>query len=118
MGATIVYDGDCGFCTSCAQWLEARSDADVAPWQRLDLDALGLSGDDVATAAWWVGEDGERRRGERAIAQALRTCGPGWSALGSVIDAPPVRPFAAVGYQLVARFRHRLPGGTPACRLP
>jgi predicted DCC family thiol-disulfide oxidoreductase YuxK len=29
-----------------------------------------------------------------------------------------VRPFAAAGYAVVARYRYRLPGGTDACRVP
>jgi predicted DCC family thiol-disulfide oxidoreductase YuxK len=29
-----------------------------------------------------------------------------------------VRPLADAVYRVVARYRHRLPGGTPACRMP
>ena len=49
---------------------------------------------------------------------ALRSCGPAYAALGRLIDLPPVRPLAAVGYGLVARYRYKLPGGTDACRMP
>jgi len=28
-----------------------------------------------------------------------------------------LRPLAGVVYRIIARNRHRLPGGTPACRL-
>jgi predicted DCC family thiol-disulfide oxidoreductase YuxK len=32
--------------------------------------------------------------------------------------APGIRVLSAAGYRLVAKNRHRLPGGTPACELP
>ena len=39
--ATFVYDGDCGFCTRCAQFAERRiaTTARIVPWQRADLAA-------------------------------------------------------------------------------
>jgi predicted DCC family thiol-disulfide oxidoreductase YuxK len=29
-----------------------------------------------------------------------------------------LRPLADAVYRVVAHYRHRLPGGTPACRMP
>jgi predicted DCC family thiol-disulfide oxidoreductase YuxK len=117
VAARLVFDGDCGFCTTSAHWLERHSTGvDVVPWQRTDLAAAGLTEQQVSTAVWWL-EGDVRRRGARAVAQALRACGSGWSLVGRAIDLAPVRPFAALGYALVSRYRHRLPGGTPACRL-
>lgn len=113
----LVYDGDCGFCTSTAAWVQARSDVPVVPWQALDLAAEGLTLDEVTTAAYWL-EDGHKLRGERAVARALETCGPAYRVLGRVIDSRPVRPLARVGYHLVAKYRYKLPGSTDACRLP
>ena len=118
MSATLVFDGNCGFCTLSVDWLQARMDprVDVAiePWQRLDLPALGLTEPEVTTAAYWV-EDGSRLRGARAIAAALRACrSPLWRAAGRLIDVPPVRPLARLGYTIVARNRRFLPGTTPA----
>ena len=42
---TFVYDGDCSFCTLCAQYIERRipTRATVLPWQFADLPALGLT---------------------------------------------------------------------------
>jgi predicted DCC family thiol-disulfide oxidoreductase YuxK len=31
---------------------------------------------------------------------------------------PGLRQLSAWGYRMVARNRHRLPGGTPACEMP
>lgn len=41
---TLVFDGDCGFCTSSARLLERIGpDAEIVPWQRADLDRLGIT---------------------------------------------------------------------------
>jgi predicted DCC family thiol-disulfide oxidoreductase YuxK len=114
---TLVYDADCGFCTVSADWLKRHGDCEVVPWQGLDLAIVGLTQDEVASAAYWL-EGGDKRRGSRAIAAAMRTCGPGYRVLGWLIDLPPVRPLAALVYALVAKYRYKLPGGTNACRLP
>jgi predicted DCC family thiol-disulfide oxidoreductase YuxK len=34
------------------------------------------------------------------------------------MNVPGVRQIAGFVYRLVAKYRHRLPGGTPACKLP
>ena len=108
---TIVYDADCGFCTTSAAWLERHGECAVVPWQRIGLE-------EVTSAAYWLDAGGVKRRGARAIAAALRTCGPAYRLLGRLIDLRPVRPVAAAVYGLVARCRYKLPGGTNACRLP
>jgi predicted DCC family thiol-disulfide oxidoreductase YuxK len=118
----LVYDGDCSFCTSCAHWLTAHWEEPqhAVPWQHLsseELAALGLTQDDVRSFAWWIDDAGRRSRGHMAIAHALRAA-PGWpSVAGRVLLVPPFRWVAAGAYPPVARWRHRLPGGTPACRL-
>src|SRR5205809_879923 len=74
---------------------------------------LGLTLDDVRCAAWWVDRGGRTSRGHVAIARALRAA-PGWpSVVGRVLLLPPFRWLAAGAYPLIARWRHRLPGGTP-----
>ena len=114
----MVYDADCGFCTRSAEFLGRRSDCEIRPWQTLDLDAEGLTEQDVTTAAYWLEDGRTPRRGARAIAAGLRSCrGVGYRVLGRLIDLPPVRPVAAFGYGLVARYRYKLPGGTNTCRL-
>ncbi|NDH76279.1 MAG: DUF393 domain-containing protein, partial [Actinobacteria bacterium] len=41
----LIFDGDCGFCTTSAGWIERRlpDDVRVAPWQILDLEQYGLT---------------------------------------------------------------------------
>jgi len=119
----LVYDGDCALCTGAALWV-ARRWADGAPqavaWQSLGVDGLrrlGLTGEQVATAAWWVDEDGGLSGAEAAIGRALRRCRRPGAWLGMILLT---RPGAFVGgrvYPVVARHRHRLPGATPACAM-
>ncbi|MCB1055501.1 MAG: DUF393 domain-containing protein [Acidobacteria bacterium] len=123
--ATLVFDGDCGFCTRTVLWLGERWARPVrsVPWQSADLAALGLTEEQTRRAAWWVGAADEtpRRRGggHRAVAYALGACRPPWPVLGWILRAPPPLSWIfAAGYRLVARFRGYLPGATPACRLP
>lgn len=121
-GETLVYDGDCGFCTQTALWVARRAgpNVEVVPWQSLaagpgGLASYSLSERDVTEAAWWLVGDNQLR-GARAVAAALRACGGFWKVLGRLIDLPPVRPLAALGYRIVARNRYRLPGST--CEIP
>ena len=120
----LIYDGDCGFCTRSARWIESHwrpGTARVVAAQDLDdatLAAHGLTRADVTEAAWWIGSDGGARRGDRAIAAALRAA-PGWpNPIGRALTLPGIRSVAPTGYALVARVRHRLPGATEACAAP
>jgi predicted DCC family thiol-disulfide oxidoreductase YuxK len=117
----LVYDGDCSSCTAAAQWIAPHwsTPARAVAWQRLDageLDRLGLTLGEVRRAAWWIDGSGCRSGGHLAIARALAAAG-GWrSVCGKALLVPPLRWLAAGLYPLFARWRHRLPGGTPACR--
>ncbi len=117
----LVYDGDCSFCQASARWIAARwhGPEQALAWQELgtaELAQLGLTLADVRAAAWWIDADGRRSRGHIAIARALRASS-GWPALvGRILLVPPFRWLAAGAYPAVARWRHRLPGGTASCR--
>ncbi|MBM7492338.1 putative DCC family thiol-disulfide oxidoreductase YuxK [Micromonospora luteifusca] len=118
--STFVYDGDCAFCTRCAEFIESRipTAARVVPWQFTDLDALGLTAAECEEAVQWVGADGSRAAGPDAIAKLLAASGPIWRVAGGGLRFAPVRAAAWPVYRWVARNRHRLPGGTAACALP
>jgi predicted DCC family thiol-disulfide oxidoreductase YuxK len=121
-GPLLIYDGDCSFCSSSARWLTNRwaGPQRAAAWQHLsagELEQLGLRLDDVRSAVWWTDPSTRNARGHLAIARALRAA-PGWpSVVGRLLLVPPIRWLGAAAYPLVARWRHLLPGGTPACRL-
>lgn len=121
--ATVVYDGDCSFCTwSATQGRRLlKADVTLVPWQRADLGALGLDRTAVTRAVQWIGADGAARAGHRAIAAWLIASGLPWSLAGRLMLTPPVSWLAAGGYRIVARNRHRIPGpwrANGACRVP
>ena len=85
------------------------------PWQWIDLDEYGLTRRDMETFAWVV-TGSHQYAGHLALSALLRLQdAAGWRFLGHLIATPPFSWVAAVGYHFVARNRHRLPGGTPAC---
>jgi hypothetical protein len=66
----------------------------------------------------WVDARGRTYRGDAGIAKALVAAGGVWKPIGWLIQVPPISLLAAVGYRLVAKYRDKLPGGTPACKVP
>jgi predicted DCC family thiol-disulfide oxidoreductase YuxK len=119
----FLYDGDCAFCTSCARFIERHipSSAKVTPWQFADLEALGVTQADAEASVQWIDPrpaQAQRAAGPRAIALLLMDAGSYWRVLGRLLDLRPLLRIAGPTYRLVARNRHRLPGGTAACRLP
>lgn len=110
----LIFDGDCGFCTASARWIEARG-ARVEAWQTLELDELGLTVAEVDEAAWWIDEAGQKHRGHLAIGHALKATGGVWGFIGVVLVRPPVSWLAKPVYALIARNRDKLPGS--ACEL-
>ena len=118
--STLVFDGDCGFCTTAVNWLERTLPVSPpsVPFQWADLDALGVTEAEARERVWLVTADG-RFGGHLAVSALLRhQPSAGWRFLGWLIAAPGFSLIAAGGYALVARYRYRLPGGTPACRMP
>jgi predicted DCC family thiol-disulfide oxidoreductase YuxK len=116
-GHTLIYDGDCAFCTLWVNrlrgWLPAFPPTQTS--QSAPLEALGLSVDDVENYAWYITPT-HQYAGHLAGSALLRAQPRvGLRILGALIALPPLSWVAGVVYWLVARFRHRLPGGTPSC---
>ena len=109
----LVYDGDCGFCTSCARWLE-RGGVAIVPWQRLDLIAVGLTEDEVTSRVYWLVDARPVDSGAGAVGLSLLERGGVWRLPGSLVRSRVLRPLAEIVYRFVARNRHRLPGSTCA----
>lgn len=116
----LVYDGDCAFCSSLLRRLQAilRYFPDATPWQFADLTQLGLSRADVTKYVWFL-HGNKRPRGHAAFASILQLQDSQiLRFFGFLIVTPPFSWFFRLGYWLLARFRHRLPGGTPECAMP
>lgn len=113
----LIFDGDCGFCTSTANFVVARSSSPIeaVAWQLTDVTKFGLTETQTAARVYFV-TGGEAFGGHLAFAQVL-WLQRNWAlkALSWLLTVPPVCWLGSIGYALVARFRHRLPGGTPAC---
>jgi len=115
----LLYDGDCAFCTTCARLVEKRirPEADIVAWQFADLTALGVSAEQATDAVQWVAVEGTVSSGHEAIAAMLGTSGPIFRLARRFLLLPAVSWIAGKVYALVATNRHRLPGGTPACKV-
>ncbi len=56
--------------------------------------------------------------GHRAFAKILLLQkNPLLKIVGALVMYPPISFFARPAYRLVAKYRHKLPGGTPACKI-
>lgn len=116
---TLVYDGDCAFCTRCVRWMERRlpKQPRVIAWQVADLAALGVTAQEVTDAVQWV-EGDAHVGGADGIARLLVWAGGVWSLLGRLMLLPGVIHVARVVYRWIARNRGKMPGGTAACAVP
>ena len=119
----LVFDGDCGICTTLAgvASTHVRRPGDglvISAYQDLDLAPLGLSAAQCDEALQWVAPDGTVSSAQNAVARLLLR-GRLWQRpAGLVLLMPGVNWVAGVVYRWVAANRHRLPGGIPACSMP
>jgi predicted DCC family thiol-disulfide oxidoreductase YuxK len=119
---TLVFDGDCAFCSSSIRWAErwCRPAVRFVPWQELDLAAHDLTEQQVRSAVQYlpVRSTSPVRSGAAAAARTLLRSRWPWRPLGALMLLPPFSWVAAVAYRLIAANRYRLPGGSPACAVP
>lgn len=118
--AVLIFDGDCGFCTTTANYIKAHSsvELEIQPWQWIELVDYGLTKEQAAAKVQMV-VDGQVYGGHKAFAKILRIQKQWWfKLLGAILVIPPFSWGARLGYYFVAKYRHKLPGGTPACALP
>lgn len=93
-----------------------KSRVESKPFQWVDFDALPVTKELAELSVLYV-KGSIVHRGARAIAELLIDSKTSWSIAGWVIKTPVILSFAELVYDLVAKNRHRLPGGTPECRL-
>lgn len=119
----LIYDGDCAVCSRVAGWAgdHLRPGISIVPSATVpdtELARLGLCREDVDTAVYWVDGNGRTWRGNLAAARLLQSVGGAWAVLGHLLAVPPLRWIGRGVYPVLARVRHRLPGGTLACGAP
>ncbi|MEY2815705.1 MAG: hypothetical protein RJA78_281 [Actinomycetota bacterium] len=117
---TLIFDGDCGFCTTAANFIvkHSKTKIDAVPWQRADLNEFSLTQAQVADQVYLV-IDEVSFGGHEAFAMIFRIQPNALVRLmGKIMMSKYSRWLAAPTYRLVAKYRHKLPGGTPACKLP
>lgn len=116
----LIFDGDCGFCTSTANYVVSHSKTPIEAhaWQLVDVTKYGLL-QQQAQKRVYVIDQGNAFGGHEAFAQLLRLQ-KSWflSTVAFIMVVPPICWLSRIAYSLIARYRHKLPGGTPACKLP
>ena len=119
----MVVDGDCGFCMKSAAFLQRHFPGswEIVTNQSIDVTALGLSAEDVATASWWVESvEGKVRRysGAKNFAALLINSGRFLKPFGYLMFVPPISWIAGFVYSWIARNRGKMPGASEACDIP
>ena len=113
----LIFDGDCGFCTSTANFIVKRSATPIVAhaWQLVDVSGFGVTEAEVSKRVYFITK-GHAFGGHQAFAQILwLQRNPIIRMVGLMLTIPPFCWIGNVGYRLIARYRHLLPGGTPAC---
>ncbi|MCE9501448.1 MAG: DUF393 domain-containing protein [Leptospira sp.] len=115
----FIYDGDCGFCTKAAKALKGLDKThkmEVVPFQTLSHDARsGISEEEFRQKAYLFSGN-EKFAGASAINKAYSIAmGTGWAY--KLYTFPVVRQIEDFVYTIVAKNRHKLPGGKPECKL-
>ena len=110
----LLFDGDCGICTSWSRWAERidrRDLYEIVPYQSIpeaDLKARGVTYADCDGALQLLPAEGRVRSGALAINRFLFHYPP-WSVLVAILYIVPVFLLAELAvYRLVARNRSRL----------
>lgn len=129
----LIYDGDCAFCQRCLDWgLRTLPDFPQAfSYASIQPERFGLTLEDVQQSIWLIDPTAGIERRQRGRAQwsghlaAARILeqqplksrfGFGWRMFGYALHVSG--PIGALGYRLIAKNRHRLPGATVACEVP
>lgn len=116
----LIFDGDCGFCTTTANYIVKNSKTPITAhaWQLIDVTEYGILEPQAQRRVYMI-DNSHAYGGHEAFAHILRLQkNPILSAIAFVMVVPPLCWLSRIGYALVAKFRHKLPGGTPACKVP
>lgn len=116
----LIFDGDCGFCTTTANYVVKRSKTPIEAhaWQLIDVTVYGILQPQAIERVYLI-DNGHAYGGHEAFAQILQLQKSALlSAIAFLLVVPPLCWLSRIAYTLIARYRHKLPGGTPACKMP
>jgi predicted DCC family thiol-disulfide oxidoreductase YuxK len=112
--ATLIYDGECDFCTQAAQWALDHAwpgALEAVPCESGERERRfpQVSTEDCLQAVQLVLPDGRVLAGSDAAPEILkRFRGPQWRAASQVMRAPGVRHLARPAYHYIAEHRGKL----------
>jgi predicted DCC family thiol-disulfide oxidoreductase YuxK len=106
---TLLYDGECEFCTRLARWVERRDRRgriSVHPNQEPGLiEGVGLTRAEVDRSVWAVEPGGRRYEAAGAVNRVLWELGGVWAGLASFYGLPGIKQAQDAYYLRVARRR-------------
>ena len=119
----LIYDGDCQFCQLSLEFgvKNLRIFPQYVAFQRIDPTDFGLTAQQVRSQIWLAQKSPANAvalGGHLAAGAVLRFQPSRWlKVLGWLTSTPPTSWAASVLYKLIAANRHRLPGGSRACKI-
>lgn len=94
------------------------NDVEIIPWQSIDdLDTYGLTEKDVNERVYWVADNDVVTGGSKAIFFAGKQLKKPWPYIATLLLLPGISFLSERIYKVVAKNRHRMPGGTAACEI-
>jgi predicted DCC family thiol-disulfide oxidoreductase YuxK len=116
---TVLYDGECRFCTRSAHAIQRRFGRDRVALENFQEPGIlerhpGVTHQAAMKKMQLVTAEGRIFAGAEAVARiAATTRFVGW--LAYLYYVPGIKQLADLGYALVARYRYKLFGRTEAC---
>jgi predicted DCC family thiol-disulfide oxidoreductase YuxK len=119
----LIYDGDCKFCQLSLDFgiKNLRVFPQYVALQKIDPKDFGLTAQQVRSQIWLAQKmpaNSKALGGHLAAGAILKLQPSRWlRALGWLASNPPTSWVANLLYKVIAANRHRLPGGSKACKI-
>jgi predicted DCC family thiol-disulfide oxidoreductase YuxK len=119
----LIYDGDCQFCQLSLDFgiKNLRIFPQYVAFQRIQPEDFGLTEKQVRSQIWLAHKTptSAQALGGHLAAGAILKLQPSWwlRVLGWLASTPPTSWAASLLYKVIAANRHRLPGGSRACKI-
>jgi predicted DCC family thiol-disulfide oxidoreductase YuxK len=107
--ATLIYDGECGFCKRCVAWIAKRARPGALEYLPFQADARKerfpqLTDEQCEQGMQLVLENGDVRSGEKAVPELLQRL-KRWRWFAFFFELPVISWLAGPAYRLVVRNR-------------